>query len=212
MASQIPAPIPNPPDLHDSSCIQAHLAEYAMLTTRGTYSVAFCTAVWGLIAGYLALMVNMAPKLKQSSLLQWMSVLAIEMMLAWIATFILDGYVTVLYLETELSPELAHHLGDSRPFWKWERFLAKRRGKYLPFFWEWPMSIFSGGAIAVNLIWRFVFGWTRWDFSVIPAAALLCLNVAFARQIQRTREEWTQFNSTWERRFNSSVAGGGVNK
>jgi hypothetical protein len=106
MSSQIPVPIPNPPDLHDSSRLQTHLAEYAMLTTKVTYSVAFCTAVWGLLAGYLALMVNMAPKLKQSSLLQWASVLAIEIMLAWIATFIVDAYVTVLYLETELSPQL----------------------------------------------------------------------------------------------------------
>jgi hypothetical protein len=106
MSSQIPVPIPNPPDLHDSSRLQTHLAEYAMLTTKVTYSVAFCTAVWGLLAGYLALMVNMAPRLKESSLLQWASVLAIEIMLAWIATFIVDAYVTVLYLETELSPQL----------------------------------------------------------------------------------------------------------
>lgn len=209
MSSQIPVPIPpNPPDLHDPSRIQAHLAEYAMLTTKVTYSVAFCAAVWGLIAGYLALMVNMATKLKSSSLLQWASVLAIEIMLAWIATFIVDAYVTVLYIETELSPQLAPYLGQNRPFWRWERFLAKRRGKHLPFFWEWPMTICSGVAITVNLIWRFMFGWTWWDVLVIPAFALLYFNAALARQIQRTREEWTQFNITWERRFNSSRADG----
>lgn len=206
MTSQIPPLTPNPSDPQDSSRIQAHLAEYAMLTTRATYSVAFCTAVWGLLAGYLALMVNMAPKLKQSSLLQWASVLAIEIMLAWIASLILDSYVTVLYLETELSPHLARYLGRGRPFWRWERFLAKRREKHLPFFWEWPMSICSGVAIAVNLAWRFMFGWTRWDILVIPALILLYFNVSLAREIQKTREEWTQFNTSWEKSLDTSAS------
>jgi hypothetical protein len=206
MTPQTTAPLPPPPqDQGTASLIQAHLAEYSMLTTRATYSIAFCTAVWALLGGYLALMVNMARSLKQNSLLQWVSVIAIEMMLAWIATFILDQYVTVLYLETELSPILAGHFGENRAFWKWERFIARRRGKYLPLFWEWTMSIFSGIAITVILIWHLRFGWALWDVLAFPAIFLLYFNVVLARNIQKTREEWTQFNTTWERRSGTST-------
>jgi hypothetical protein len=194
----IQSPTPAFQERAESSIIQAHIGEYAALTMKATYDMGFCTVVWGIIAGYVTLIVNMWPHMKQSSII-WISVIVIELLLIWISTLILDQYVSVLYIETELKPLVAREVANGDDFWRWERFVARNRGGNTPLLWEWGMSIGSGALILVALIWRLFLGWTRWDWQSLVSILLLYFLIKMARDIEATRKEWTRFNSDWEK-------------
>lgn len=178
------------------SLIQVHIAEYAALTTKATYNIGFCTVIWGLLAGYVTLIVNVWPRIKQSSII-WVNAAVIELLFIWVSMIIFDQYLSLLYIETELKPRLATKLPKGEEYWGWERFVAKRRDNKAALLWEWGMSIGTGLLIISALIWRIYVGWTKWDWQSAISFLLFYFLVEIARDIQNMRKEWMRFNADW---------------
>jgi hypothetical protein len=174
--------------------IQLHLGEYQALTTRATYNEAFCTALWGVVMGYLTLMATIWPHINNKVMFAWISLMAVETMFIWIAGFLLDEYLIVLYIETSLAPSVAIELGEKQEFWLWEKFLKKRRGHTLPLVWEWGMTALVLIGMVSLLIWRVKTNayLSNWDWLGLPSFGLLLLLAKLARAITAARIEWSR--------------------
>ena len=106
--------------------LEAHVAEYAALTSRLTNWITLQYLTYGFAATALA--VFLKPKLE---LIESWAFLLVLLLLAWAILQTVDEIVsTAIYIEQELGVEIEKLFPKVSPgkLWAWELFLRKRRG------------------------------------------------------------------------------------
>lgn len=175
--------------------LQVHTAEYAALTTRATYYVVLGSAIWALIVPFLILVVQVwqAP-LWQGVLgqmaLAWGSALLVQVIMVNAANVLLEQYMIVLYVETDLRSRIRALVGDES-VWGYEQFLSRRRGTG-PAFWELGIPILGVVPPAVVVLLRRA-QWSSLDYVGLGGAVVLVIGLLLtSRKVIQTRGKWVR--------------------
>jgi hypothetical protein len=178
-------------DADHEGIIQLHAAEYMALTTRVTYVDLFSATVWGLIVAFITIVANSWERIAARGVLVWTSVIAIQLMLIVISSFMQDHYAIVLYLETDLR-RLVVESGIDLEFWSYEKFLAKRRTSAVSTPWEWTIPPLALVPIALAL-WSRWYRWHPWDcLGLIASALALPILILYSVNLIKMRGKWTR--------------------
>jgi hypothetical protein len=172
--------------------MQAHLAEYAALTTRNTYWITLQFTLWPTAIIFLALVAQMWQSSTAGGarhFLLWAGMAGLQVIgLVWYLAA-REQYGNVVFLEAVLRPRVVAALGASGDVWLYERHLAASRGRG-PWVSEWSIAFFSiAGFLGVGGTCVRI-GWMPWDWAgLVACLALCCVHVRQSLKLKTIRAQ-----------------------
>jgi len=170
--------------------VEACVAEYSALNERATYMDLLANGVWAMVFVLLGFMARFWTTWHGTPGLVWTEVVVIEAMFITIMGFMIDHYLIVVYIQSELKSRIAQDLGGL-DFWKWHAFLAWRRRRGF-LMWEFGHAGTALGMIVAATVLRHHY-WAQTDCLglVISSAGLFAL-FRLGQKMRTLRGEWTK--------------------
>jgi hypothetical protein len=168
----------------------AHLAEYSALTTRDTYWITLCNALWPLTVLALA-MIGQAPvhTLLEYQLRTWFAVAIVQVVVVSFFGITAGAYNNVRYLECELRPRVLKITTDTT-VWAYETYLARQRPKR-PMVPELSPVLLSGISISMG-IWFEMDQWRTADnIGAVLCGAVMVGGLFTLRSAVKIRNEFS---------------------
>ena len=137
--------------------LQLHLQEYQALTNRGTNWLALESGVLALMLIFLSVVPSLSKDARiPDDLLVWGALFALQLLaLVW-TNLMYDHYSSIQYIEFDLRRSITHLIGKG-VFWRYERFMRRRRPKSQPFWWELAPSFLVFAIYPLIISYRLMF-------------------------------------------------------